>query len=344
MQPLEQRRRAGNLRTLQLPSVGVDFASNDYLGLARCPKLAIAAELEWEQSGMGLGATGSRLLTGNSAYAEQLEREIAQYHQAETALLFGCGYLANLGLFSALALERKPILFDAGIHASVRDGLRLGGARAVPVRHNDLNHLEGRLRALQEPSYIAVESVYSTDGQLAPLAELNSLAEKYGAQLIVDEAHAVGILGTNLCTPFARLVTFGKALGGYGAAVLGSETLKSMLLNFARSVIYSTALPPFCLATIRCGYRMLPSLEPERRHLQLLIRQFGRSPSPIQPVPVPGNQAVRAAALAIREAGLDVRPLMSPTVRRGEEMLRVCLHAFNTTDELKRLEACIASL
>lgn len=351
---LTHRRELGNLRTLRLSDPLIDFASNDYLGLARSKSFALAVTEEWEglrsrTTLTGFGSTGSRLLTGNTAYAEELEERIARFHGFETGLLFNCGYMANLGLLSAITDRSDLILFDASVHASTHDGMHLSQARALPFRHNDLNHLENRLKnsTCVGRRFICVESVYSMDGTKAPLEQLCSLAERYGAQLIVDEAHAIGIFGAagrGLIAElgltervFAIIATFGKALGANGAIVLGNAILRESLINFARSFVYTTASPLYALAVVKCAYEALPALDGVRLHLQKIISLLNRSKTPIQPVIVRGNRAVQCVAQSLAAAGFDVRPLMSPTVRRGQERLRVCLHAHNSEAEVNAL-------
>lgn len=354
---LLKRTKLGNLRTLKITQPMIDFSSNDYLGLARSPQLATSVFQEWQMHLShlnGLGSTGSRLLTGNSLYAQELEEKIAKFHGYEAGLLFSCGYMANVGLLSSITNQESIIFFDAAVHASTHDGIRLSRAKAFPFRHNDLEHLENRLKSCpsQGDRFICIESIYSTDGSMAPLTEISQLAREYKAHLIVDEAHAVGACGPkgsglvaehNLTTHvFAQVTTFGKALGTYGAIVLGNHTLKQALINFATSYIYTTALPFQTLAAIKCSYDLFPEMDQERDHLQKLIQTFrasypSSSMSHIQSVPIEGNEAVKLTAQAVAKQGFDVRPLMSPTVQRGHEVLRVCLHAFNTRDELIQL-------
>lgn len=354
---LLKRTKIGNLRKLQTIQSPIDFSSNDYLGLARSPQLATSVFQEWEMHLShlnGLGSTGSRLLTGNSTYAEVLEEKIAKFHGYEAGLLFSCGYMANVGLLSAITNQESVIFFDAAVHASTHDGIHLSRTKAFPFRHNDLEHLENRLKTCSSEGdcFICIESIYSTDGSIAPLTEISRLAREYGAHLIVDEAHAVGACGPkgrglvaeyNLTAHvFAQVTTFGKALGTYGAIVLGNHVLKEALINFATSYIYTTALPFQILAAIKCSYDLFPEMDQERDHLRKLIQMFresypSSSMSHIQSVLIEGNEAVKHAAQAIVKQGFDVRPLMSPTVQRGHEVLRVCLHAFNTEDELAQL-------
>jgi 8-amino-7-oxononanoate synthase len=354
---LLKRKRFGNLRQLPIIRDLIDFSSNDYLGLAKSSNLA-ASVMQEERVHTdllnGLGSTGSRLLTGNSIYAQELEDRIAMFHGYEAGLLFNCGYMANVGLLSTIGGFEETIFFDVGVHASTRDGIRLSRAKAFPFRHNDLEHLENRLNNLptQGARFICVESIYSTDGTQAPLLELCRLARDYGAHVIVDEAHAVGVCGPSgrglvaahhlTAHLFAQVVTFGKALGTYGAIVLGSHSLKQALINFATSYIYTTAPPLRLLTAIKCSYDLFPRLEKERSHLNQLIQSVretypNSSGTHIQSVAVKGNEAVKCVAERLSQQGFDVRPLMSPTVQRGEEVLRICLHAFNTEGELRAL-------
>lgn len=361
---LLKRKALGNLRQLKLTGSLIDFSSNDYLGLARSSELAKSVLQEWQMHSnhlSGFGSTGSRLLTGNSRYTQDLEDRIAKFHGYKAGVLFSCGYMANLGLLSAIGSPESVFFFDAGVHASTRDGIRLSQARAFPFKHNNLEHLEQRLKnsSLSGDRFICIESIYSTDGSTAPLLEISQLAQKYGAHLIVDEAHAVGVCGPHgrgliaeyqlTSQVFAQITTFGKALGTYGAIVLGNPTLKQVLINFATSYIYTTALPFQALAAIKCSYAVFPKMEKERQHLQNLIRIFHESyrsfsTTPIQSVPIAGNKAIKCAAQILTALGFDVRPLLSPTVQQGQELLRICLHAFNTESELALLLKHIIAL
>lgn len=360
---LLKRKILGNLRHHSITQNLTDFASNDYLGLARASSLTASVQQKWErQVGtlIGLGSTGSRLLTGNSLYAQELENRIAAFHGYPAGLLFNCGYMANVGLLSVIGGNNDILFFDANIHASALDGIRLSPAQAFPFRHNDLEHLEKRLKksSCHGDRFICVESIYSTDGSIAPLREIVGLAIEYGAYVIVDEAHAVGVRGPggrgliaelDLASQiFAQVTTFGKAPGTHGAIVLGSLALMQALINFATSYIYTTALPFHSLAAIQSSYDLFPQLEKEREHIRRLIQIFRASQpcsslTQIQSVPVKGNEKVKLAALNLSAQGFDVRPLMSPTVQRGHEALRICLHAFNTESELRTLLELIES-
>ncbi len=357
---LEERSSQESLRSLTVTDGLVDFCSNDYLGFSRSQALKdrIRDEVARHQD-YRIGSTGSRLISGNSVYYEGLERHLAEFHKAESGLIFNSGYDANLGVFSSVPQRTDTILYDRLVHASIRDGIRLSHARAFAFEHNDVEDLERKLKGASGVIYVAVESVYSMDGDFAPLPEMSELCGRYGANLIVDEAHATGVFGQRgegrvaelglQNRVFARLHTFGKALGTHGAIVLGSSTLRSYLVNFARSFIYTTALPFHSLASIRCAYELLASegelMKNLKEKIQYLKNRAGADilkkmipgESAIQCVLIPGNSEVRRVARGIQEAGFDVCPIMHPTVPAGSERLRICVHAFNTEDQINGL-------
>ncbi|CDZ80253.1 8-amino-7-oxononanoate synthase 2 [Candidatus Rubidus massiliensis] len=359
---LAKRKKLGNLRSLQLNPNLVDFSSNDILGLARSKQLVKATFKELKRGLTHeniLGSTGSRLITGNYSYAQNLESFIALFHGYETATLFNCGYMANVGLLSTLGNLNTVIFFDERVHASTRDGIRLSQSKAFPFKHNDLEHLEKRLKSNfnnYTDRFICIESIYSLDGSIAPLFDIYHLAKKYQANVIVDEAHATGIFGPsgrgllakyNLTSDtFAHIVTFGKALGTFGAVILGNHLLKDALINYARSFIYTTALPLVSLVAIKCAYDIFPQLEQERQTLHQLIRLFCQkypeaSTTHIQSIKIKGNQAAKHATQFFVSKGFDVRPFLSPTVPKGHEMIRICLHTFNTKKQLEQLLDCV---
>lgn len=357
---LSKRKISGNLRQLRVASTTqhlIDFASNDYLGLASSKKFHENVVVEYKkhpEHANRLGSTGSRLLTGNSSYIENLENKLAHFHGYESGLLFNCGYMANIGLLSSVADKEDSIFFDLHIHASMNDGMKLNKAQCFAFRHNDLSHLEERLKkcTAKGTRFICIESIYSTDGSKAPLREISNLAKNYDAKLIVDEAHATGVYGpsgrgciaelTLMKEVFAHVVTFGKAIGTHGAIVLGSEQLKQYLINFSSPCIYTTALPFTSLAAIQCSYDLFPQMDAERSHLLNLIKiirecNLNESETHIQSIKIKGNHKIASIAKALVKEGFDVRALMSPTVQRNHEALRICLHAFNTENDLKLL-------
>lgn len=329
---LQRRKKLGNLRQLHNTQNLIDFASNDYLGLARSSHLAQSVlEGVGKHSSVlnGLGSTGSRLLTGNTIYAQDLERHIALFHGYEAGLLFGCGYMANVGLISAVADSEDIIFFDAAVHASTHDGIRLSRAAAFPFRHNDLAHLESRLKngSASQDCFICIESIYSTDGSKALLPEICLLAKKYEAHLIVDEAHAVGVCGPsgrglvaehNLTSQvFAQVTTFGKAMGTYGAIVLGNNLLKQALINFARPYIYTTALPLHLLAAIKCSYDLLPQLDSDTAVMKNLIditRHHVYPPAYSLKAPLSPHHAARLENISISTDSIIPPKTMRPLI------------------------------
>jgi 8-amino-7-oxononanoate synthase len=348
-------------RTLKPENSLIDFCSNDYLGFARSASLKQSIDTEILNYPSGLnGSTGSRLLSGNLNYAEDLEKEIAAFHNYEAGLLFNSGYDANLGLLSSLAQRGDTIILDELIHASAIDGARLSYANRYSFRHNDPDSLEAKLKQAKGNCYVVIESIYSMDGDTPPLLEILNITEKYGAYLIVDEAHAVGLYPAGLVNElglqsriFASVVTFGKALGCHGAIVIGSNLLRSYLINFARPFIYTTALPFHQLAAVKMAYQLLANANLQISGLKNNIALFKNqievnsafpllnSDSAIQCIVLKSNDKAREVANILQIAGLDVRAILSPTVAAGTERIRICLHAFNTTNDLTLLTITI---
>lgn len=326
----------------------IDFWSNDYLGLAgKAHSIKIT------------GSTGSRLISGNSKAVENVEKQLALHFQSEAALIFNSGYDANVGLFSSLPQKGDTILYDEYVHASVRDGIRLSFATSFSFRHNDVADLEKKLRKAEGTVFVAIESLYSMDGDLAPLIEISRLCEKFGALLIVDEAHSGGVFGTEgkgLCeelgiadAAFIRLFTFGKAYGAHGAAVCCSGLVRQFLVNFARSFIYTTALPESLYTHL---LNQVEAGKPEilRQQLQTNIKHFttsiqstlSASNSPIQVIEFSDLDTCKQKAHQLQQAGFAVKAILPPTVPAGSQRLRICLHAFNTKEEIDQLIALLA--
>ncbi|WP_439879796.1 aminotransferase class I/II-fold pyridoxal phosphate-dependent enzyme [Pontibacter sp. MBLB2868] len=366
-QKLEERAAQGNLRQLKTTTGLVDFCSNDYLGLARSEELrALIHKEEENYKHLPLGATGSRLLAGNHTLFEELEKTIARYHHGEAALLFNSGYSANVGLLSALPQRGDTVFYDEASHASIKDGLRLSFAKSYSFRHNDVADLKRRLQTATGTVYVLVESVYSMDGDKAPLAELAQLCQEHSAALIVDEAHAAGLYGPKgegmtvalglEDQVFAQVITYGKAMGSHGAAVVGSKVLRDYLINFSRAFIYTTGLPTHALITLKCAYKLLPEMNKERDQVKKLARHLfeqlnkikGIRCSPEESVilsvfrEVADVQKLKELALYLQSEGFDVRPVLSPTVPEGRERLRVIVHAYNTLGEIEGLVQAIA--
>ncbi|MES2732710.1 MAG: pyridoxal phosphate-dependent aminotransferase family protein [Bacteroidota bacterium] len=368
---LDERMAAGNLRKLSVIHTSatfppIDFCSNDYLGLARNEALRQRIEKKTQAiTCLPNGATGSRLISGNSLLAQETEAELARIFQAESCLVFNSGYAANSAVLATIPQKGDIILCDELIHASLREGARLSYAQRYSFRHNDLHDLEKKIQHARKNGqegeiFIVAEAVYSMDGDFGPLQDLLAVCLRYEAHLIWDEAHSTGIWGERgsglSCAwhlqeqIFARIYTFGKAMGVHGACVAGSAALTSYLTNFARGFIYTTALPPHSLISIRESFSFLA----ENAFLpQALLRKISlftdtlkenssglpadSSQSPIQIIKVGGNAATKQLAQHLQKAGFDVRAILSPTVKTGEERLRICLHVYNTDAEITQL-------
>lgn len=361
---LNERKEKNAYRQLRPTEDLIDFSSNDYLGLARSWDLfeTIQREVERVKSPFN-GATGSRLLSGNSALAEELESKLAKVFLAPKTLLFNSGYTANLAVLSSLPRRSDTILYDELAHACIKDGARLSLAQRFSFHHNNLADLEEKIKRAKGNVFVAVESVYSMDGDECPMEELVKLKERYDFTLIVDEAHSTGSYGANgggLAVSKqlekkidVRIYTFGKAVGVHGACVAGDETLIEFLINFARPFIYTTAMAPHSLVSIGCAFDFLKR-RPELQHeLQSKIRRFTGnfekmnlnsvlSKSAIQNVIVPGNDNVKELAHFLHHHSLDCRAILSPTVKEGTERIRICIHAFNTDHQIDELNHIIS--
>ena len=355
-QRLADRVATGNLRWLRCESNLNDFCSNDYLGFALSADLKKAIKRECSENKSLNGATGSRLISGNLKYTEAVEQQIAQWFGAEASLLFNSGFDANVGLLSCLPQRGDTVVCDELIHASAIDGVRLSNANRFTFKHNDVESLESKLKNAKGLCYVVIESVYSMDGDSPPLVDILELVEKYNAHLIVDEAHAFGLYKSGLVNElglqkrvFAQLITFGKALGCHGAAIVGSASLRNYLINFSRSFIYTTAAPFHHVASIKAAMELLNTSDEVVDRLKYNIALFKSlcSPQVLQMMPpstsaiqcVVLQSAVKASTLAgiLQNKRFDVRAILSPTVAEGSERIRICLHAFNTEAQIKKL-------
>ncbi|WP_396178374.1 aminotransferase class I/II-fold pyridoxal phosphate-dependent enzyme [Flavobacterium sp.] len=362
---LNKRTQNNALRQLGNNSGHTDFSSNDYLGFAQSKIIFDEVHTFLNSRNMHQnGATGSRLLTGNHSLYNETESHIAAFHDAECALLFNSGYDANVGFFSAVPLKGDYILYDELIHASIRDGILLSNATAYKFKHNEVEDLERLIQKVKFKTnseiYVVTESVFSMDGDTPPILELTKICKQNNAYFIVDEAHALGVFGNQGSgliqlldvqkDVFARIITFGKGLGCHGAVILGSAELKSYLVNFARSLIYTTGLSPHAVATIQVAYKQLYENRESRDQLRNNINTFNqqkqllglkplfvKSKSAIQCAIIPGNEKVKTIANDLQTAGFDVKAILSPTVPEGQERLRICLHNYNTEAEIEAL-------
>lgn len=356
------RQQKGVRRALQLYP-GDDFCSNDYLGLAQNTEPANAR--------LNNGSTGSRLISGNSRHTEEFEQGFARHHGFEHSLLFSSGYAANSGLLACIAQHDDLLILDALAHASLIDGARLSRAPYLNFAHNDLADLTRLLDAFEntrtspeQQVFVVVESLYSMDGDQAPLQQLVELCQRYKAALIVDEAHALGVYGEhgagliaqlNLqAAIFAAIFTFGKAMGSHGAVIAGSSILRDYLVNYCRPFIYTTAPSPQTVATLDKAHQQLCEADSQRQALQNNIAYFSEtvksarfnnaywleSDSPIQALIVGDAQGAKDLGTHLSQAGFALKAIVSPTVPLGSERIRICLHSTNTYQQIDRF-ACV---
>jgi 8-amino-7-oxononanoate synthase len=350
---LIDRENANALRKLKLLSGLSDFSSNDYLGFAKSFVSNHSPEAN-------LGSGGSRLISGNSQQAEQAEDFLAAQLNAQASLIFNSGYDANLGLFSSLPKENAILFFDKLVHASIHDGIKLSGLPAFSFKHNNVRHLEQLIEKANGTIFVAIESLYSMEGDAAPLDQFIDLVDRYQIHLIVDEAHAFGIFGANgrgfttesnyASKCFARVYTFSKAVGYHGACVVGSQLLKNYLINTARSFIYSTALPPSTYCQIQNSVEAVMNASQSRQALHENIKFFKKlqqdssffdmcssNSGPIQWIRIPEQENTVRFANFMHENGIDVRAILPPTVPPKQSRIRINLHSFNTPIEITHL-------
>jgi len=361
---LETLAAKGRLRALQ-SARGLDFTSNDFLAMADSRSLRDAAS-EALARGVSIGAGGSRLLRGNHPEHEALEEEAAAFFGSETALYFPTGFAANAVLAATLPRPGDLIVHDALIHASFRDGLDPARIPAVSAPHNDVEAMDAIIRGWRAAGgtgriWIAVETLYSMDGDRAPLPELVALAARHDAMLLLDEAHATGVHGDQGRGLGARyegapniisLHTCGKALGAAGALVCLPRLYRDFLVNRGRAFIYSTAPSPLMAAVVRQALRICAGAQQERAQLGALVRhageglaQLGIAPSgtQIQPVVVGADARAVALAEALQARGHDIRAIRPPTVPEGTARLRIALTLHVTQDDVDRLLADLAA-
>lgn len=347
------------------PRAGLDFASNDYLGLAESPELAQAAAAALAR-GVPVGAGGSRLLRGNHPEHEALEAEAARFFQADSALFFGAGFSANEALLSTLPQRADRIFHDALIHASAHDGMRLSRASSHAFPHNDADALETAIAAWRASGgvgqpWIAVESLYSMDGDIAPLDDLMSVALRHDAFLLIDEAHATGVLGPGGRGLAARfegrenvisLHTCGKALGVSGALVCLARPLRHFLVNRCRNFIFATAPAPLVAACVRAALTICEAADDRRAALQARVARAGSelqelcgvapSGTQVQPVIVGADARAMSLAAAMQAKGYDIRAIRPPTVPEGTARLRLSLTLNVSEAEIRRMIADLA--
>lgn len=366
---LKALERRGRLRTLT-PRSGVDFSSNDYLGLAASAELAEAVARALDR-GVAVGAGGSRLLRGNDPEHEALETEAARVFGAESCLYFGGGFLANYALFSTLPARGDLVVHDTLIHASVLDGVRAGKAAVASAAHNDVGAFDDAIRDWRENGgtgrpWIAVESLYSMDGDTAPLEDLAAVTRRHDGVLVIDEAHATGVLGPQGrglghalegAPDVISLHTCGKALGTTGALVLAPRVIRDYLVNRARPFIYATAPSPLMAASVRAALDLVQGETgaQHRERLASLVAFAGRemarklgieaSGTHIQPIVLGADERAVSVAKALIAEGFDIRAVRPPTVPEGTARLRLSL-TLNAGEEAtaRLVEALVRAL
>jgi 8-amino-7-oxononanoate synthase len=355
---LSKRASQDNLRSLKINQGHIDFSSNDYLGFSRSAWIHqhINEDIKNYQH-LPKGATGSRLLNGQTQQIDDLENQIAEFHNGEAAILFNSGFDANMGLISTLTQRGDLIIYDELIHSSMHAGINLSKASSVSFKHNDLEDFITKIPSdFGGQIFVLIESIYSMEGDFSPLKELCLICEKKGIYLILDEAHALGILGKRgkgLANEagvehkiFARVYTYGKALGAHGAAVVGSKILKDYLINFCKPFIYSTALDLHSVLSIKWGYKFLLNNKNQIIKLNKLNNYLNEriitNPAPFKMVgqgPIFGiycstNQKAKNISCHLISKGIDIRAILYPTVPLGFERLRLIIHSYNTKEEI----------
>ncbi len=344
----------------------LNLSSNNYLGLANHPEIIAAIK---EAAEHGAGATASRYIIGHDETCAQLEQEIAQFHQKEAALLFSNGYMANLGVLSALLQRGDAVFSDRLNHASIVDGIRLSGAKQYRYRHNDLDDLEKRLKQAEQDDIkrklIVTDAVFSMDGDRAHLPELIQLKEKYGAALLIDEAHSGGVFseeGQGLAHHLGlhshvdlHMGTFGKAFGVYGAYIVGSEKWINYLMQTSRSLIYTTGLPPAIVGGIRKSLQLVRRATPLRHslhqksnyirtQLQALGFQLGPTTTQIIPLWLGDEQTALTFSKRLEQEGIMVVAIRPPTVPKGTARLRLSVMANHDWNDLRHATEVITQI
>jgi len=357
---LNLRKESDSFRKLYNQENLVDFSSNDYLGFASNKNISKKVKERLDSTKYLNGSTGSRLLSGNLEIHEEVENYLSNFFNCPSSLLFNSGYAANIGLLSSVPERGDIILFDELCHASIRDGIRLSNAKSYSFRHNSLADLEKRYNTTATKDstvYIVVESIYSMDGDMAPLIEISDFCDNMKCFLMVDEAHSTGVFGEKgkglidelgiQEKVFARIVTFGKALGCHGAVILGSNDLRNYLINFSRSFIYTTSMPVHNTLTILYAFQELEVTKEisklkknidkfkEEIERNKLNDKFITSNSSIQGCIIGNPSKVKAIASNFKNNNFDVKAILSPTVPKGTERLRFCIHSYNSFSQIE---------
>jgi len=353
---LEKRKSQGILRKLKYVDGKVDFSSNDYLSLNQDENWLAFLKKEIPENLWFQSLSSSRLVSGNNKQKEEVESFFAQFYQAESSLFFNCGYSANLSIFSTLPGKNDTVIYDSDIHASIRDGLKMAICKSFNFKHNSLEDLENKLIRTKGQVYVAVESVYSMDGKKSPLLEIVELCEKYGALLIVDEAHSTGLFGNQgkgLCYElgiadrvFIRLMTFGKAIASHGAVLLCSEDLRQFFVNFARPFIYSTSPSTFEFLKAQKSVEFIAENPNLTSQLQEKITWFNSIVFPVEncdnrmPIIPFYNHSIEKLK-SFEDLGIknnfQFKTILPPTVAKGSECIRFSLQRLMNKEDLLKV-------
>lgn len=367
-QRLSLRANENAIRSLGSTNNLIDFSSNDYLGLAKSKSIFIEAHNSVLKSQTNLnGATGSRLLTGNNTLYNSLETQLKGLYSNLDALVYNSGYAANIGLFSSIPQRGDIILYDELIHTSIREGISLSLAKSYKFHHNNYQHLQTLISQFEKQYqdaqiYVVSESVFSMDGDQPNLHQLVNICAAPHTHLIIDEAHSFGVFGKHGLglveqlglsnQVFSTIITFGKALGNHGAAILAPKDITTYLINFSKSFIYTTALPSHNIASISVALKQLTTKigDSQRKKLESnitffkskiadlnIVTSFIESNSSIQCCIIGGNEKTKHVSEILKLNTFDVKPILSPTVPKGQERLRICLHSFNSEEEITDL-------
>lgn len=342
---LLERKKGDLFRSLKTEIEGVDFLSNNYLGLA---EIHI-------KSNLSFSSTGSRLLSGNKSFITDFEKKIALHFNSEEAIVIPSGYQANLAVFSSIADRNSMVFYDEYCHASIRDGIRLSNAKSRKFSNNNLGELEDMLRSCKGKPIVAMEALYSMDGNSPDPELLKALKTQYDFYLVLDEAHSFGIYGKEgkgWANAYGlddlvdvKVLTLGKAGGYHGAVILCSSDFKVFISNFSRPFIFSTAPDSHFCTTVLSQIERVKNAEAERgklfENIAYLKNNAGKkivvNDSPVAYIPCAGNKKADELALRLQEQGIQIKAIKSPTVPEGMERLRLCIHSFNTREEINCL-------
>jgi 8-amino-7-oxononanoate synthase len=356
---LEQRKNDGLLRKLKINDHKlIDLCSNDYLGLSSSVEFKEHLLYELTKfNKISSGSGGSRLLSGNYEQIENLEKRIADKFNSESALLFPSGYQANMGLLSCIADRNDFILYDELCHASIKEGIRMSFAKKIAFKHNDIEDLKKKMSKCKGTIFVISESVFSMDGDIANIDNLVKLCKENNCNLIIDEAHAVGVIGEKgeglvaskkySKDVFARTITFGKAYACQGAAILCNTITKDYLINFSRPFIYTTAPSPIITKMIEVAIDYIEThpilLTTLNQNIEFWKSECKKYPklnlktnkTPIQKIIISGNENVKKISKIFSENGFLVMPVLYPTVAKGQERLRIVIHSKNNKKEFE---------